>query len=844
MAQAARGGDVRGAQWRAMLTQGGERGGRGHAMDAAPGGAAGHSMQGWPLPPFLQDLRGADDEAPEAVLFLLDGQAVHGRLQRFQPETQSLVLLPRGASAGRTLRFGEFKSLQLLVPVVLAVDAELVEQYLRLGGHLAALEARGFTVRFLDGEQLQGTTKGFVRSRVGLFIFLITSGEQVIRIFVPVHALADFQIGGLLGQHLVARGYVRPEELAQALQEQERRRQLAVDEHLGDVPDPHVRSLAAQLTQVGSIPSARLGDILVNQGLVTREQMLKALQQMRQNKTTLLGQVLVDMGVLSRAQLTQAVAEQLNIPLVRLRDFQISPEVLDQVPREFALEHGVLPLLMSRQALVVAVESPIDADFLDDLRFKTQRQVIAVMADGEELQQHIRQAYEQKGPGATDFQTIPAELEQLKKKIEEERQAADGTGGRIVSDDDSLVVRLVNQMILDAQRQGASDIHIEAYPGEQDTRIRFRIDGSLTDYMRVPYVLRAALVSRIKIMANLDISEHRLPQDGKIDFSSYAATRLELRVACLPTAHGLQDVVLRLLASSKPIPLEQLGMETGLIEQLREMVHRSYGLILVCGPTGSGKTTTLHSLLAEVNTPENKIWTAEDPIEITHPGLRQIQMVPRIGLTFATAMRAFLRADPDIIMVGEMRDAETAHIAIEASLTGHLVLSTLHTNSAPESVVRLLDMGLDPFNFADALIGVLGQRLARRLCKQCKAPAPDAEAQLQQMLREYLAGSAQPPQELLAQWRQRYGAAGGGAITLYQPVGCAACNHTGYKGRLGIYELMSASPAIKKLIQTRAPVEQLFATAAREGMLRLAQYGILKVLEGVTDYRSVHMATH
>jgi len=800
-------------------------------------------MRGWPLPPFLQDPRGAAEEAPEALLFLLDGQAVHGRLQRFQIDTQSLVLLPRGAAGSeRTLRFAEFKSLQLVAPVALPVDAGLVEQYLRLGGHLAALEARRFTVRFTDGELLQGTTKGFVRSRVGLFVFLLTTGDQVIRIFVPAHALADFQIGGLLGQHLVDRGYVRPEQLVLALQEQMRRRQLAVDAHLGDAPDPSVHVLATQLTQVSSIPSARLGDILVSQGLVTREQMLAALQQMRRDKSTLLGQVLLDMGVLSRDQLTRAVAEQLNIPMVELQDFRIDPEVLELVPREFALEHNVLPLLANRQTLVVAVESPIDADFLDDLRFQTQRQVIAVIADGEQLLQRIRSEYGQGEPGG-DFQTIPAELEQLKKKVEEERQAAAAGRGRVVSDDDSLVVRLVNQMILDAQRQGASDIHVEAYPGEQDTRIRFRIDGVLTDYMRVPYVLRSALVSRIKIMANLDISEHRLPQDGKIDFSNYAATKLELRVACLPTSNGLQDVVLRLLASSKPIPLDQLGMENALIEKLREMVHRSYGLFLVCGPTGSGKTTTLHSLMAEINTPENKIWTAEDPIEITHPGLRQIQMVPRIGLTFATAMRAFLRADPDIIMVGEMRDAETAHIAIEASLTGHLVLSTLHTNSAPESVVRLLDMGLDPFNFADALIGVLGQRLARRLCKHCKAPMSDAGAQLQEMLHEYGETTQQSAQEVLSHWRQRYGGSDG-SMTLYQAVGCEACNHTGYKGRVGIYELMTASPAIKRLIQARAPVEELFATAQREGMLRLAQYGILKVLEGVTDYRSVRMATH
>ncbi|MDP3173194.1 MAG: ATPase, T2SS/T4P/T4SS family, partial [Phenylobacterium sp.] len=341
--------------------------------------------------------------------------------------------------------------------------------------------------------------------------------------------------------------------------------------------------------------------------------------RMRGSKSHLLGNVLVEMGVLDRQRLTQAVAEQLNIPLVNLHEFTIQPEVLALVGREFALEHQVLPLLVTNRSLVIAVESPVDADYLDDLRFKTQRQVIPVIASADDLKERIEREFPLDA-AHTDFQTIPAEIEQLSKNLGSE-SATPGQDAmhHLVSEEDTLVVRTINQMILDAQRQGASDIHVEAYPGEQDTRIRFRVDGSLADYLRVPHVMRAAMVSRLKIMANLDISEHRLPQDGKIDFSHFAATKLELRVACLPTANGLQDVVLRLLASSKPIPLEQMGMDADLIRQLKAMVHRSYGLFLVCGPTGSGKTTTLHSLMAEINTPDNKIWTAEDPIEITHP---------------------------------------------------------------------------------------------------------------------------------------------------------------------------------------------------------------------------------
>jgi len=403
----------------------------------------------------------------------------------------------------------------------------------------------------------------------------------------------------------------------------------------------------------------------------------------------------------------------------------------------------------------------------------------------------------------------------------------------------SALVLLVNRIILDAVEHKASDIHIESNMAPKTTRVRFRRDGVLVNYLELPSQFRSALVSRIKIMSNLDITERRKPQDGKIDFSRFGPAKVELRIATVPTTGNLEDVVMRLLSANTPVALDELGMEEHMLEAITGLIAKPHGLFLVCGPTGSGKTTTLHSLLGFLNTLERKIWTAEDPIEITQAGLRQVQVNPKIGWTFAAAMRSFMRADPDVIMVGEMRDGETAKIGIEASLTGHLVLSTLHTNSAAESIVRLLDLGMDPFNFSDALLGVLSQRLAKRLCPQCKsayAPTPD---ELDKLLREYCNGASIDTRTMMQQWMERHGDADG-TITLYRAQGCAHCDNTGYRGRIGVHELLVADSAMKHLIQSRAPVSEVRSAAAVLGMSSLRQDGIEKILQGLTDIRQIN----
>lgn len=412
---------------------------------------------------------------------------------------------------------------------------------------------------------------------------------------------------------------------------------------------------------------------------------------------------------------------------------------------------------------------------------------------------------------------------------------------------DNELVKLVNKIIIDAYNQGASDIHIEPYPERGKTEIRFRKDGTLVNYIEVPPSYRNALTARIKIMCDLDISEKRKPQDGKIKFKKFGPLDIELRVATIPSAGGMEDIVMRILAAGKPIPLDKLGLSDWNNKKLKELVEKPYGLFFVCGPTGSGKTTTLHSALGYINKPETKIWTAEDPVEITQKGLRQVQVNKKAGLDFAMVMKAFLRADPDVIMVGEMRDKETVSTGIEASLTGHLVFATLHTNSAPESIVRLLDMGMDPFNFADALLGILAQRLGKRLC-DCKKPyTPDAN-EIKGMLNEYCeelkntSSWKKDPEgsykAVYQNWVKSFGN-DKGQLTLHKAIGCEKCGNTGYKGRVGLHELMEGTEAVKKNIQEHARVAEMFATALEDGMRTLKQDGIEKVLQGITDMQQV-----
>ncbi|WP_054773949.1 GspE/PulE family protein [Methylogaea oryzae] len=448
-----------------------------------------------------------------------------------------------------------------------------------------------------------------------------------------------------------------------------------------DAPVASVEELAAALTRQSPQPYAKLSGVLLREGLITEAQLRAALALQVQQPGLRMEDVLLRQGVISAMDLNRAIAIQVGVPRVDLRRFKASVDALRLVPEKLATSLKAMPLCVLNSSLVVAVANPMDPAPLEQLRFHTGMTLEPVLAPEEEVLWAIERYYS-------------GNIDLLASILDDSQSEADDLGYEL-SESDNALVKFVNRMILDAYEQRASDIHIEPYSGRRKSLIRFRKDGTLVNYAELPFHYRNAIVARVKVMCGLDIAERRKPQDGKIDFSKFGPAKLELRVVTVPTAGGMEDVVMRLLAGSERLPLDDLLLTPSNLENIKQLIAKPYGLFLVCGPTGSGKTTTLHSVLGHLNTPGRKIWTAEDPVEITQDGLRQVQVNQKIGITFAGCMRTFLRADPDIIMVGEMRDEETASVAIEASLTGHLVFSTLHTNSAPESVVRLLDMGMN-----------------------------------------------------------------------------------------------------------------------------------------------------
>ena len=556
------------------------------------------------------------------------------------------------------------------------------------------------------------------------------------------------------------------------------------------------------------VSGLRIGDLLVGEDLISQDQLEQALIEQRSSGARL-GYVLVKLGFVLEIEITKMLARQYHVPAVDLSRFEVDEKIIKLVPSDVALKHTVLPLKRDGRSLTVAMAEPGNMQIVDDLKFITRCDIVPVIAGEYTLRTAIEKYYEQ-----TDAQLASLlegmEDEDLEIVEEEEEEEAD-----YAIADDAPVVKLINGLLTDAVRRGASDIHIE--PFETELRVRYRIDGALLEVMKPPLKLKAALTSRVKIMSNLNIAERRVPQDGRIKIK-VGKRVIDFRVSTLPVIFG-EKIVMRILDKGNlTLDLKTFGFEPKAEKDLMTAISNPYGMVLVTGPTGSGKTTTLYSALSQVNTIDVNIMTAEDPVEYNIHGINQVLVRNEVGMTFAAALRAFLRQDPNIIMVGEIRDLETGSIAIKAALTGHLVLSTLHTNDAPSTITRMLDMGIEPFNVASAVNLIVAQRLIRRICKDCKAE--------HEYTSDELAALGMTDSELAE-------------ITFYKGTGCSSCGDTGYRGRAGLYEVMALTPALRRMILQGGSADELKEKAIEEGMLTLRMDGIMKLRKGITTLEEI-----
>ncbi len=802
---------------------------------------------GYATPPALGEPEPCELEGP-------NGKINSGKLLGFDPDAGQVQVLITPGRHPLTLRFTQFRRLSLTRPLEPLPTPD--------GTHLDATTPllpqnllQPYRLRFKDGTETIVSSVGLIDKPLGLFTFSpIDASGRLLRSLYPRPMLVSVQAAPASPPPPADDDQDTARMSLDELPSARATRPQSVGDMLSGVQIANAEQLAKAIDQQARMPMVRIGEALVGLGFITEPQLAEALRLQSADRRLPLGELLVSRGDVTRADLQTALSRKMGYPIVDVGAFPVENEAALRLPLAAARRLNALPLMMRAGRLVVALEDPSARVAIDEIEFSAQCKVLPVLARSGTLATAIDRVYLRLGrdsiePSADLSAAFNLDLDsgdnanKLLASLEQEQAPGTRDEEAQIEQSDNSLVRLINTMILDAKQGGVSDIHIECQPGTQKVQVRFRRDGVLKPYIELPHTYRSALVARIKIMCDLDISERRKPQDGKINFSRWSqGQKLELRVATIPTANGLEDVVMRLLASAKTLPLEGMGMQPDTLQKLKAAIERPYGMVLCVGPTGSGKTTTLHAALGHINTPERKIWTAEDPVEITQPGLRQVQVNPRIDWTFAKALRAFLRADPDVVMVGEIRDAETAGMAVEASLTGHLVMSTLHTNSAPETVTRLLDMGMDPFSFADSLLAVLAQRLVRRLCKHCvttrAATAEDLQGLVEGYLFSYPDASQRPDGDsLVAEWTERFGV--NGQLLHHHAPGCRQCDNSGYGGRVGLHELLVVSRELRHLIQTSARAEQLQQAAMMEGMRTLRQDGILKVLAGLTSIEEV-----
>jgi type II secretory ATPase GspE/PulE/Tfp pilus assembly ATPase PilB-like protein len=674
------------------------------------------------------------------------------------------------------------------------------------------------------GERFHVHSRRQDRFPVGFFAYPLNVNTPYSKLFFSTHGVVEHQHDQPVGELLRTEGLVADTDLDSALAEQKRLREQRLGDILVEKTKLSTEKLEDTLAKAKKIPrhygNVRVGDILVEAGLVTTQQVEEALTAQASNKRKRVGAILMERGLISEEQLLSALAQKFGLQVVDLRKRKPEPQALAKLSREMMTRMQVLPLAIRNKRLVVATSNPTDPTITQNLHFATNCPIELVVASASQIEAQI------KTFGGRGNKLVEEMLEgstALDVQVEEEQEADK------ITESDSKVINLVNKVLIEAHQHGVSDIHFEPGMGPLPLKIRYRKDGLCFQVHQIGAVYKAAVISRIKIMAKLDIAERRRPQSGKI-MIKYGAERIEYRIEVTPTIGGQEDAVLRVLSSAKVFALDQLGFTPANLANMRQLISKPYGMVLCVGPTGSGKTTSLHSAIAEINHPERKIWTAEDPVEITQEGLRQVQVFPKIGFTFEEALRSFLRSDPDVIMIGEMRDTPTAKTAIGAALTGHLVLSTLHTNNAPETIVRLIEMGIDAYNFADCMLGILAQRLTRTLCPQCKKAYRPEPGEYEDLVNAYGA-------ELFA----RHGLPGYSKdLKLMRAEGCDACEGKGYRGRLAIHELLVNTPAIKAAIKNQGRVDEIERIAIAEGMTTLRMDGIEKVFAGLTTIEQIN----
>lgn len=710
------------------------------------------------------------------------------------------------------------------------------------------------TVEFAAGNSPKGTN-GFEEilhqaaslQELGLLDKAVVEYESLLKTDCPPSKIIPGMVACLLKNHSPSKIIRKFDEISHGLQlghlriaqikfvlglENESRgyEDLALDMYkAASEADPKNIKIKQKITQlVSKLYSGSRYDYLLRKELITSEQLRMALALSKKNHQSV-EFLLIEQFNVPKEEVGKTLSLYYKCPF---RSFdpktEVPVELIGNLKKAFLLHDSWVPMSWGKNGVEILIDDPGDLRKTGQIRGLTKTtRIIFSVGIREDIEKYVRHFFDKKTESSaadmiSELDMIP-DIDFEEEEIDFSEEEED-----LLNEESSQVVRLVDQVIINAYRNDASDIHIEPSPETRKTGIRFRLDGVCQEYAQVPEHMARGILSRLKIMANLDIAERRLPQDGKIKFRRKGVKPFELRLATIPTAGGHEDAVLRVLASAGAMAFSQMGLSERNMKVMEQLLDQPYGMILVVGPTGSGKTTTLHSALGRINKPGVKIWTAEDPVEITQIGLRQVEAKPKIGLDFPRIMRSFLRADPDVIMIGEMRDSETASIGIEASLTGHLVFSTLHTNSAPETVTRLLDMGLNPLNFSDSLLGVLAQRLLRRLCSKCKKKYHPSTEEFEEIVSEYGRGAFEKTNIEYTP-----------DLTLYRPWKCDACAGTGYKGRMGIHELLEGTPEIKRLIKKKANSEEILETSASQGMTTLKQDGIVKAFSGLTDMGEV-----